>query len=242
MTHSDGRHDWGVTCGRWIGRRLAATGGLDTTSVRSTRRRAGATGEGVNVRRLARYMCLHSSHAQSSTSTTRTTPGLAREGWPRDGSLPRAVRMRSEVDGSCEVECACAYEQAKGNAAFSAGRFEEAVGHFSDAIKADEGNHVLYSNRSAAHASLKHFGAALDDAKKVRDETLSRVAGGVPLRCAAQCVWVTAYDGVYRFSFATYACSVPLRCCLWKGSERVSRRSPVPPPPPPPPSPPAGRW
>jgi stress-induced-phosphoprotein 1 len=59
--------------------------------------------------------------------------------------------------------------QAKGNAAFSAGRFEEAVGHFSDAIKVDEGNHVLYSNRSAAHASLKHFGAALDDAKKVRE-------------------------------------------------------------------------
>lgn len=56
--------------------------------------------------------------------------------------------------------------KAKGNAAFSAGRFEEAVQHFSDAITLAPSNHVLYSNRSAAHASLHHYAEALDDAKK----------------------------------------------------------------------------
>uniref|UniRef100_A0ACD5ZGZ8 Uncharacterized protein n=1 Tax=Avena sativa TaxID=4498 RepID=A0ACD5ZGZ8_AVESA len=56
--------------------------------------------------------------------------------------------------------------KAKGNAAFSAGRFEEAAGHFSDAIALAPGNHVLYSNRSAALASIHRYSDALADAKK----------------------------------------------------------------------------
>eukprot|EP01117_Protostelium_nocturnum_P008231 TRINITY_DN2937_c0_g1_i1.p1 TRINITY_DN2937_c0_g1~~TRINITY_DN2937_c0_g1_i1.p1 ORF type:complete len:557 (-),score=247.91 TRINITY_DN2937_c0_g1_i1:105-1775(-) len=54
----------------------------------------------------------------------------------------------------------------KGNAAFSAGQFEEAIKHFSEAIELDPSNHVLYSNRSAAFASLKKFEDALKDAEK----------------------------------------------------------------------------
>ncbi|KAF8692985.1 hypothetical protein HU200_039353 [Digitaria exilis] len=56
--------------------------------------------------------------------------------------------------------------KAKGNAAFSAGRFEEAARHFSDAIALAPGNHVLYSNRSAALASLHRYSDALADAQK----------------------------------------------------------------------------
>ncbi|GJP46588.1 hypothetical protein CLOM_g5862 [Closterium sp. NIES-68] len=56
--------------------------------------------------------------------------------------------------------------KARGNAAFSAGKFEEAVEHFSDAIKLAPDNHVLYSNRSAAHASLHRYGDALSDAER----------------------------------------------------------------------------
>eukprot|EP00294_Goniomonas_avonlea_P015934 CAMPEP_0114557490 /NCGR_PEP_ID=MMETSP0114-20121206/9859_1 /TAXON_ID=31324 /ORGANISM="Goniomonas sp, Strain m" /LENGTH=577 /DNA_ID=CAMNT_0001742783 /DNA_START=13 /DNA_END=1746 /DNA_ORIENTATION=+ len=54
----------------------------------------------------------------------------------------------------------------KGNAAFSAKNFEEAIEHFTTAIGLDAGNHVLYSNRSAAYASLHKYTEALADADK----------------------------------------------------------------------------
>lgn len=57
--------------------------------------------------------------------------------------------------------------KAKGNAAFQAGNFDEAIVHFTAGIEADPNNHVLYSNRSAALASKQDFSAALEDAKKV---------------------------------------------------------------------------
>ncbi len=44
--------------------------------------------------------------------------------------------------------------QAKGNAAFAAGRHEEAIQHFTDGIAVDPSNHVLYSNRSASLVSI----------------------------------------------------------------------------------------
>ncbi|KAE8725335.1 Hsp70-Hsp90 organizing protein 1 [Hibiscus syriacus] len=59
--------------------------------------------------------------------------------------------------------------KAKGNAAFSSGDFNPAVKHFSDAINLSPTNHVLYSNRSAAYASLHQYDAALSDAKKTVD-------------------------------------------------------------------------
>lgn len=46
--------------------------------------------------------------------------------------------------------------QAKGNAAFSAGNFEEAIKHFTEGINVDGSNHVLYSNRSAAQVRLNY--------------------------------------------------------------------------------------
>lgn len=57
--------------------------------------------------------------------------------------------------------------KAKGNAAFSSGNFAEAIIFFTEAIQLDPSNHVLYSNRSAAEASLKQYDKALEDAKKV---------------------------------------------------------------------------
>ncbi|KAF2313124.1 hypothetical protein GH714_009389 [Hevea brasiliensis] len=56
--------------------------------------------------------------------------------------------------------------KAKGNAAFSAGDYAGAVRHFSEAISLAPSNHVLYSNRSAALASLHKYADALTDAKK----------------------------------------------------------------------------
>ncbi|CAA0820581.1 Hsp70-Hsp90 organizing protein 3 [Striga hermonthica] len=56
--------------------------------------------------------------------------------------------------------------KARGNAAFSAGDYDGAVRHFTDAIGFAPTNHVLYSNRSAAYASLGKFSDALSDAQK----------------------------------------------------------------------------
>ena len=44
--------------------------------------------------------------------------------------------------------------QAQGNAAFSSGKFEEAIEYFTQAIELDPENHVLYSNRSACQVRL----------------------------------------------------------------------------------------
>ncbi|XP_022738028.1 hsp70-Hsp90 organizing protein 3-like [Durio zibethinus] len=59
--------------------------------------------------------------------------------------------------------------KAKGNAAFSSGDFNTAIKHFTEAINLSPTNHVLYSNRSAAYASLHQYEAALSDAKKTVD-------------------------------------------------------------------------
>ncbi|VFQ88735.1 unnamed protein product [Cuscuta campestris] len=56
--------------------------------------------------------------------------------------------------------------KAKGNAAYAAGNFSEAIKHFTEAINFAPTNHVLYSNRSAAYASLNKFSDALVDAQK----------------------------------------------------------------------------
>ena len=59
------------------------------------------------------------------------------------------------------------HTQAQGNAAFSAGKFQDAIRLFSDAIALDPTNHILYSNRSASYASLLRYQEALDDADHV---------------------------------------------------------------------------
>lgn len=56
--------------------------------------------------------------------------------------------------------------KAKGNAAFAAADYATAIKHFTEAINLSPNNHVLYSNRSAAHASLSNYADALADAKK----------------------------------------------------------------------------
>ena len=53
-----------------------------------------------------------------------------------------------------------------GNKAFQAGDFQKAIEIYGKAIALDSFNHVLFSNRSVAFASLKNYQAAHADATK----------------------------------------------------------------------------
>lgn len=59
--------------------------------------------------------------------------------------------------------------KAEGNKLFAAKDFQGAAAKFSEAIEAEPANHVLYSNRSGAYASLKQFDQALADATKTTE-------------------------------------------------------------------------
>ncbi|GFS35463.1 stress-inducible protein [Actinidia rufa] len=56
--------------------------------------------------------------------------------------------------------------KAKGNASFTAGDYTDAIHHFTEAISLAPDNHVLYSNRSSAHASARKFIGAFSNAEK----------------------------------------------------------------------------
>lgn len=72
----------------------------------------------------------------------------------------------SEDDDGEAVAAGAERAKAAGNAAFGKGDFQLAVKQFGIAIRLSPKNHVLYSNRSGAYASLGNGGDALTDANK----------------------------------------------------------------------------
>ncbi|GFS32031.1 stress-inducible protein [Actinidia rufa] len=56
--------------------------------------------------------------------------------------------------------------KAKGNASFTAGNYTDTIHHFTEKISLAPDDHVLYSNRSAAQASVRKFAEAFSDAEK----------------------------------------------------------------------------
>lgn len=57
-------------------------------------------------------------------------------------------------------------EKEKGNACVKEGKYEEAVLHYSNAIKLDPNNSSLFSNRSLAFFKLQHYYQAHEDASE----------------------------------------------------------------------------
>ena len=70
---------------------------------------------------------------------------------------------------------------------------------FSQAIELDPSNHVLYSNRSGAYASLKDWQKALEDANKVTEIKPDWPRAGVARerRYTAKVTWVRV-DPIYE--------------------------------------------
>mmetsp|Transcript_25013 Transcript_25013/g.36932 ORF Transcript_25013/g.36932 Transcript_25013/m.36932 type:complete len:256 (-) Transcript_25013:140-907(-) len=64
-----------------------------------------------------------------------------------------------------------------GNEAFASKNYEEAIGHYSNAISCDPENAIYYSNRSACHSSLKAWDAAIQDASTCISKNPSFVKG-----------------------------------------------------------------
>lgn len=85
----------------------------------------------------------------------------------------------------CHLLLPCPHTQ--GNAAFSAGKLDEAVKLFSRCIELDGSNHIYYSNRAAAHTSLKDYKAAVRDARCALAGALARRCHSCPAMCAAGC-------------------------------------------------------
>mmetsp|Transcript_4697 Transcript_4697/g.6851 ORF Transcript_4697/g.6851 Transcript_4697/m.6851 type:complete len:267 (-) Transcript_4697:124-924(-) len=53
-----------------------------------------------------------------------------------------------------------------GNAEFASKNYKKAIEHYTDGIRLDPHNHILFSNRSACHYSLEDYTNAADDAKE----------------------------------------------------------------------------
>ena len=85
----------------------------------------------------------------------------------REGGREKKKKKKKKTKRSKKSEMGGTVDElkAEGNGYFKAGKFQEAIDAFTAALELDDKNHVLYSNRSAAKASLRDFAAACDDAR-----------------------------------------------------------------------------
>ena len=116
--------------------------------------------------------------------------------------IPLAYGDRSEVLELRAAVSAKAKDQ--GNVHFKAGQLDEAIAQYTVAIQNDQGNHLLYSNRSAAFQSKKLWEKAAADAEACLRNCATFAKGYVHLgRCLVQLKrWSEAQAIVGRASTA----------------------------------------
>lgn len=82
-------------------------------------------------------------------------------------------RLQNEPEGTSELPAAnralFLEKVRQSNAACQNGDFNTAVTLYTDALALDPGNHILFSNRSAARLKQGQFSLALQDATKARE-------------------------------------------------------------------------
>ena len=79
------------------------------------------------------------------------------------------MRPAKESKAANPAKAAFLDQVRQSNAACQSGDFEKAVSLYSEAIQLDPANHILYSNRSAAHIKMGQFTKALSDAVKAKE-------------------------------------------------------------------------
>jgi Flp pilus assembly protein TadD len=82
-------------------------------------------------------------------------------------NIMRAVKADKSAGSPAKV--AFLEKVRQSNAACQNGDFERAVALYTEAIQLDPANHILYSNRSAAHIKMGQFAKALQDAVKAKE-------------------------------------------------------------------------
>lgn len=86
--------------------------------------------------------------------------------------------MQVEVpDAEDPDEGAAAEQKRKGDVAFVGRQYQEALQAYSQSLRHQTSNHVVWANRSAVYLRLNNAQAALEDARRARklDETYTKV-------------------------------------------------------------------
>ena len=79
------------------------------------------------------------------------------------------TRSTKDKTGGNPAKAAFLEKVRQSNTACQNGDFERAVTLYTEAIALDPANHILYSNRSAAHIKMGQFTKALQDAVKAKE-------------------------------------------------------------------------